>query len=269
MRNLMKLISITMLFVLLLSGCGTTLNEPGTKDAPKEGGLPSNTIEELYTFRAEVIEGGTTLLITPSEESNEARSSDKMSVSLNGATIVNEVGESITAEDLQAGDILMITYNGMIAESYPAQIGATKIEKVDHNNLLDGYFALIDDIYQEDDGLNSDIDTIALDTSEWINLTDIEKEMLFAKVKEAYGFEVLEGTYDELAEQGLIDKENLSFPKGVLIKISEMTYDENKEVINCSISKWRSGLGAIGADDVSAELKDGTWKITKEGNWIS
>ena len=162
-----------------------------------------------------------------------------------------------------------MTYNGVIMESYPAQITATKVEKVDHNNLLDGYLALIDNIYQEDSGLNNDIQKIALDTSEWINLTSIEKEMILAKVKSAYGLEILEGTYEELADQNIIDKENLFFPDGILIKISEITYDENKEVIKCAISKWRSGTGAIGADDVTAVLKEESWEITKEGNWIS
>ncbi len=269
MNRIIKLIFILMLTIIVLGGCGTKEDLPNTMEPSTSDQSPTGNGEELYSFRAEIIELGNTLLITPSAESNEAKSSDRISVSFGDAALVDEKGKTITAEDLLVGDILVISYNGVILESYPAQITASKIEKVDHNNLLEGYLSLIDDIYRVDDGLNSDITTIALDTSAWINLTDIEKEMIFAKVKEAYGFEVVEGTFEELSEQGMIDKENLYFPTGILIEISEMMYDEDKGKITCAISKWRSGLGAIGASEVTAVLKDGSWEITKKGNWIS
>ena len=263
MRKLSGLIMITMILTLLFVGCGTLEEDTGVKKAP----IDQN--KEQYSFRAEVLESGASLLVTPSKDSNEAKSSDKISVGQNDATIVDESGEAMTMDQLKVGDILVITYNGMIAESYPAQIGADRIERVDHDNLLDGYLALIDDIYQVDEGLNSEIDTIAFDTSEWIELTKTLKELIFQKVKETYGYEVIEGTFEELKEQGLIDEDNLYFPKGILIKITKMEYDKDKEEITCSIEKWRSGLGAIGAEEVTATLKDGKWSITKEGNWIS
>ncbi len=269
MKKIIKLLSILMIAIIVLGGCGTKEEVPDQGEPSTADQTPSGEGEETYSFQAEIIEVGTTLLITPGEDSNEARSSDKIAVSFGDATLVDEKGLTIASEELLVGDILVITYNGVILESYPAQITASRIEKIDHNNLIDGYLALIDDIYREDDGLNSDIKTIAFDTSAWINLTDIEKEMIFAKVKEAYGLEVIEGTFEELTEQGIIDKENLFFPEGVLIEISELAYDENKEEITCAISKWRSGLGAIGASEVTAVLVDGNWEITKDGNWIS
>jgi hypothetical protein len=269
MRRIIKLISILLIMAFVMSGCGTKEVVPNIEDDSQSDQTPVGDGEELYSFRAEIMEGGDTLLITPSEDSNEARSSDKISVNVTTAVLVDETGTTIKTEDLVVGDILVITYNGVILESYPAQITATKVEKVDHNNLIDGYLALIDDIYREDNGLNNDIKTIALDTSEWINLTDIEKEMILAKVRVAYGLEIIEGTYEELAEQKIVDSENLLFPDGILIKISKITYDENKEEIKCAISKWRSGDGAIGADDVTAVLKSNIWEITKEGKWIS
>lgn len=258
-----------MLLAFILGGCGTKEELPDNMEPVTSDQTPDGEGEELYSFRAEIIDIGDSLLITPGEDSNEARSSDKISVHFSDAVLVDESGATIQPEELLVGDILVISYNGVIAESYPAQITASKIEKVDHNNLIEGYLSLIDDIYQEDNGLNSDIKTIALDTTGWINLTDIEKEIIFTKLKETYGLDIIEGTFEELSEQGIIDKENLYFPDGILIEISELTYDENKEVITCAISKWRSGLGAIGASEVTAVLKDNKWEITKEGNWIS
>jgi hypothetical protein len=175
----------------------------------------------------------------------------------------------ITKEDILPGDYLVVTYNGGIDESYPAQIAASRIEVVDHNKLIDAYFALIEDIYNEDSGLNGNITTIAFDTRDWSLLTDIEKEIILEGVKTSYDFDVVTGTYDELAEQGLIDKEKLLFEKGILITISKLKYDEKQEKITCAMEKWRSGLGAVGSDKVTAQLEGKEWKVTKEGMWIS
>jgi hypothetical protein len=156
----------------------------------------------------------------------------------------------------------------MIAESYPAQITATAVEVIDHNLLIDGYLALIDDVYQEDSGLNSEITMIALDTTGWVELTEIEKEIIITQMKEIYEMDIIEGTFDELAEQGLIDEENLYFPEGVLIKIKEMVYNDKKETITCKIDKWRGGLGAIGWDATAKYLNE-EWVITRDNMWIS
>jgi hypothetical protein len=252
-----------MIFILIFSACSTR------EDTDVNTTPPISNSDELPTFQAEVIETGDYLLVAPNEDTNEARSSDKISVSLLNAKLVNKEGTDINLDELLVGDILIITYDGAIMESYPAQITASKVELIDHNNLLDGYLALIDDIYQMDNGLNGEIEMIAFDTSQWINLTNIGKEIIFAQVKESYGFEVIEGTYEELVEQELIEEENLYFPKGILIKLSNMEYNKDKEKITCAISKWRSGLGAIGSEDVTAEYDGTQWKISKEGMWIS
>lgn len=221
-----------------------------------------------YVFKAEVIESGNGLLVAPEEGSDAYRSSDKISVNINGAPILDESGDEMSVDQLKPGDLLMISYNGVILESYPAQIGASRIDYLGHNLLLDAYMASITDIYQEDSGLNGDIRMIAFDTTEWVDLTEIEKEIILSMVKEKYGFDTLQATFEELSEQGLIDKDNLYFPEGILIELKNMKWNEEEKVLKCSISKWRSGLGAIGAD-VEAEYDGGGWKLTKTGMWIS
>ena len=268
MKKFVYLFSLIFIFILL-TGCGTVENPLVARkvETPSDSGLAKQT--EVYTFQAEVINTEVPLLVAPDKDSNEARSSDKISVSVQSEDITNANGDTITLEDLKKGDFVTINYNGVILESYPAQITADSIAVVGHNVLYDGYMALIDDIYQEDSGLNGEIEMIALDTTGWTGLTDIQKEMIFSQVKEAYGFDTVEGTYDDLVEQGLINEDQLYFEKGILIKLSNMTYDEDKQTITCAISKWRSGLGAVGSDEVTAQLKDGTWNITKESRWIS
>ncbi len=261
---------ITVFFIsILLTGCGTIENPLVAKQtkSPEDTGLTKQ--EEVYTFQAEVLDADVSLLVAPDKDSNEARSSDKISVSIASENLKNANGDTITMEEVRSGDIVQITYQGVILESYPAQITADSIEVTGHNDLIDGYLALIDNIYQVDSGLNSEIEMIALDTTGWTGLTEIEKEMIFSLVQDAYGFETKEGTFDELAEQGLIDKDQLYFEKGILIKIEAMKYDEEKKKITCALSKWRGGDGAIGSNDVTAKFKDGVWDITQKDQWIS
>ncbi len=249
----------------LLGGCGkkASIGDTTDKIGPDNGEAP-----QYQSFLAEVIDTANGLLVTPEEGSDAYRSSDRIYVGINNAVIRDEEGKEMTAEELSAGDMVMIYYNGVIAESYPAQITASELEYIGRDLLLDGYMALIDDIYGEDSGLNGDITMIAFDTTEWVGLSEIEKEIILSLAKEKYGLDTLQGTFDELAEQGLIDKENLYFEKGILIELKVVEYQAEDTIIKCSVKKWRSGKGAIGAD-ATAEYTDGAWKITKTNPWIS
>ncbi len=273
MNKKIKFVMLCLVLILFAGGCGTiSSKQSGNNGAPNtQKGNEDNPDDEdsQVTFKAEVIEAGKSLLVTPDKDSSESKSSDKISVNITELLLKGLNGEDITLQDLKPGDILEITYNGVILESYPAQISSSNIKVVGHNNLIDGYLAIIDDIWNEDSGLNSEIEMITVDTTGWVDLTEIEKEIILAGMKEAYGFEVTVGTFDELADQGIIDKENLYFENGVHIVISDITYHEKPEKITYSVSKWRSGLGAVGSDGSKAELKDGKWIITKGSMWIS
>jgi hypothetical protein len=209
------------------------------------------------------------IMVAPDEKSNEVRSSDKIVLQMADAKVYDEEGELMEADDIEVDDIVKITYSGEIMESYPAQIICKKLKVIDHDILLDGYMAVIDDIYKLDDGLNAEITTIAVDTSTLTNLTEEEKERLLTMIGDKYGLTTIAGTFDELAEEGLIDKENLYFEEGIHIIIENPEYDRRSETLTCGIKKWRSGLGAIGADDVTAEFNGSTWEVTRKNEWIS
>lgn len=67
-------------------------------------------------FNAEVIEvNEQSILVKPDTDSNEIKSADKISVSLNFIS-------AVPVPDFEVGDRVRIIYNGEIAESYPAQI---------------------------------------------------------------------------------------------------------------------------------------------------
>lgn len=146
--------------------------------------------------------------------------------------------------------IMMIAVSGCSREA-PDTVGA--------------YTAVIDKLYNEDMALNSDIKYIAVDTSAIVNLSEEEKARLLKEI-EKYGYTVLDMTFDELEQEGYI--KDLYFKEGILFKIEDEAISSNS--ITMDVSKWRSGLGAIGYEDLKVEYKNGRWEITKTGSaWIS
>ncbi len=134
--------------------------------------------------------------------------------------------------------------------------------------LVDFYFNVLTELYESDEGLNSEIDTLAFDLTEANNLSEADKAALVERMGEQYGFATVCGTFEELCEQGYIDREKLYFPDGLLFRIDEVEV-KGKNRFTFGMSKWRSGLGAIGADDCKATGKNGVWSYTAGAMWIS
>mgnify|MGYP001283592478 CR=1 FL=1 len=79
--------------------------------------------KEEVSFVATVLEiNDSSLLVEPVEGSDELRSADKISVSTANAKILDSQDNEITIGDIVVGDKVEIVYDGVIAESYPAQI---------------------------------------------------------------------------------------------------------------------------------------------------
>ncbi len=221
-----------------------------------------------YVFNAVVIDNDNGLLVRPDVDSNEFKSSDKISVGTNNTIIYDENKKKVDLDEVQIGDSIKITYNGIIMESYPAQIAAEYINILESNLLISGYITIIDEIYKEDSGLNNDIGMIALNLTEIENLSEEDKEILLMKLYNMYGLEVKESTYEQLLKEGLITEKGFYFPSGILITISNSEYNESKKTLNYDIKKWRSGLGAVGYRG-KAEFNGEKWIISKENMWMS
>lgn len=77
-------------------------------------------VSYIYNMKAKIIEvNGSTLLLEPCAGEDELRSADRITVGYSEL----ELDESITAQFTQ-GSLVMVGYDGSIAESYPAQITA-------------------------------------------------------------------------------------------------------------------------------------------------
>ena len=84
------------------------------------------------TFSATINEASYgNILVAPVEGSEELSSSDLFSINITDTTkIIDALGKKTDQSSLEVGQTVEITYNGMIAESYPAQITADKIKIV-------------------------------------------------------------------------------------------------------------------------------------------
>lgn len=132
-------------------------------------------------------------------------------------------------------------------------------------DTVGAYTTVIDKLYNEDMALNSDIKYIAVDTSSIVNISEEEVSRLLKEI-EKYGYDVLDMTFEELEQEGYI--KDLYFEEGILFRIKDNVMSGSS--ITMDVSKWRSGLGAIGYDDLRVKYRDSKWEVTKTGTaWIS
>ena len=97
---------------------GAPQDAPASSETVPDGGVET----ARFTARVlEVKEDGAALLVEPLEGEAERGSADRIVVTVNGVV-----------PPLAAGDLVRITYDGMIQETYPAGIsGTVSIEKLD------------------------------------------------------------------------------------------------------------------------------------------
>ena len=177
---------------------------------------------------------------------------------------------TLTPEDatnLAAGTLVEVTYGGPILESWPAQFGGvTAVEAMaggfDDRCAL--YFQVLEDLWDVDPGLNSDLTYLGVDLSQ-TSLSESERSAVAWAFAGRHGGELLTGTWEELADQGYIDRENLYWEDGVLFSITEKEepvyfMPEGTAAVTFDAQKWRSGLGAYSfCDCTSVQSADGDW----------
>ncbi len=116
MKKILSII-LTLCFVFLLGACGADKQQ---NENPSED--PTNHDEEYnYTFEATVLQTGASSILVQTDDAQMLRSSDQYWTYL---------PEGVTGEDFAVGDTVKITFDGMIRETYPAQIDALAISIV-------------------------------------------------------------------------------------------------------------------------------------------
>lgn len=201
-------------------------------------------------------------------------------------------GEPASAGDLTDGMPLEIAFNGLVLESFPAQlgevysvsgfsIGSPQCPGGGYYDLCGLYLQALDDLWEKDPALNENISLVSLDLSQAPGgLLESEKAALVWRFGELHGAEALDLTFEELREQGYLTASSLSTPApeegedfsnlwyqwedGCLFSIRE-NHSHDAEcyalpVLFFDVEKWRTPLAAYCLYDCSALWPEmGTW----------
>ena len=167
---------------------------------------------------------------------------------------------------IQPGTLVEIIYDGNILETWPARFSGVSAQVVaggfDDRCAL--YLQVLEDLWEVDSGLNGDLTYIGVDLSQ-TSLSESERSAVAWAFAGRHGAELVTGTWEELADQGYIDRENLYWEDGVLFSITEKAepvyfMPEGMAAVTFDAEKWRSGLGAyFFCDCTSTQDGGGHW----------
>lgn len=200
----------------------------------------------------------------------DGNSGDVYRVGLSNVSVIDENGNEISGDEIKRGSMLEIVFNGNIEETFPAGLsGVTEIRvrEGEFDDLCNLYLNVLEDLWEVDSGLNSDIVMAGMDLS-GTSLSFAEQSAVSWHFGEIHGLEMVQGTFEELAEWGYINKEELYFKDGCLFSITEKGTEEKEDEreITFEAEKWRSGLGAYYfLDCTSRRNKTGQWETYKRG----
>lgn len=213
-------------------------------------------------------------------------------LSVNGAAEIPIFLDSrpAQADALEDGMMVEISFDGTVLESYPAQfgnvyslsgysLGTEQNPCGSYYDLCGLYLQVLDDLWNRDPGLNSNISYVSVDLSEAPGgLTAGEREAVAWIFGCAHQTEALSLTLEELAEQGYL-KEALpgnenklyEWEDGVLFRIdsgeSEEEVSYSLPVLKFNARKWRSPSGAYFFGDCMAVWPEmGTWSSYEIGD---
>ena len=127
------------------------------------------------------------------------------------------------------------------------------------------YYTVFTDLYANDPALNSEITYIALDLTK----SQLADQTRLIALMESYcqknRFTLLQDTIEGLTEKGYI--KDFYFEEGIVVAFDDKQLDQVSLIT--AAQKWRSGLGAIGAD-YRVQFRNNAWEIaTKANEWIS
>ena len=150
------------------------------------------------------------------------------------------------------------------AQPRPASAGSSTVDTENTNirtDVCELYLLVLEDLWNADPGLNDGISQIGIDLSKLSYLTELEKETVMHEFASKHNLPFIAGTWEELCEQGYIDKDNLYWEDGLFFSIkTNEDGDSDPEHTAFDAQKWRSGLGAYFFGQCTAQKNaDGKW----------
>lgn len=266
MKKLVKLLALTMVLLALI-GCAKDKTPSGPYTDPE----PDIEAPEAPTEISQPEEWDG----KPEQSPMATMTCRVIQVSDNGLTLAKldggygdvydmAYGSANVEGDPQVGSVVTVTYEYLM-ESYPAQLGTVTdvVTEDGFDDLCALYMGAIEDMWDTDPALNADIEYLGIDLSE-TSLSEAEQSAIAWILSGKYGLEPVQGTFDELAEQGYIDKENLYWEDGCMFIIQET--ERTDKSVTFDMEKWRSGLGALFYNDCQSKRDShGHWKEYSTG----
>jgi len=167
----------------------------------------------------------------------------------------------------------------MIMESYPPQLGDPSLRlKEKGTSTLPMLEEIFYELWERDEGLNDNLNLIAVDLDKINVISDIEKEA-FIKILDNYMYtnhdiSVIASNYEKLKSENMLApysdiKNSYHFENGLLFSFDAQE-DTSIPVTSFSmtVSKWRSPLGAYGFT-INSKLKNDEWTYKIENEFIS
>ena len=197
--------------------------------------------------------------------------------------------EEAGADALADGMLVQVRWNGLVMESYPAQLGEVYALEADSGQTDDRcglWLAVLEDLWAVDGGLNGGITQVGVDLSQVPDLTPAERGAVAWAFGTAHGVSAVTGTLEELWEQGYftpMTQPEEGYPDSLALYEWEdgvhFAIDVDEEavwslpslgegeqppvLVAFDAQKWRSGLGAYFFGDCVAQRgEDGSWSYT-------
>lgn len=227
-----------------------------------------NTEESVSVLAAKVmdVDGSSVLLANMAEDAGVG---DIYLINTSSADVADKDGNPRDTDSLKPGMLVDVAYDGTIQESYPMGLGGVSriILKEQGDDIAGLYRTVVDDLYEVDPGLNDNAEIFAFDLTSVSNITEAEKAALIYMIGNDYRVQSMAATFDELSEQGYIDKDKKYFEKGLLFIIEDNAVSGDSFTFDAQ--KWRSGLGAYFFVDYTASKTSQGWSYTIGSEMIS
>ena len=271
MKASVKALPPALLALALLAGCGTSAGSAAAPTPmPPESVPPTDDLPgvEMWEMTCRIVDGAENGALMLAEGEDGPYDGTGIYAFAVGDTPVWIDGEEKTAADLTDGMLVTVTWNGMVAESYPGQLGTVYALSADSGDTDDRcglYLQVLEDLWETDPGLNTGLQELAVDFSGLADLTESEKAALAWEFGSAHGLMPITGTWEELVEQGHIDGENLVWNgSGCLFTLTGSAEE------GFQAEKWASGLGAYFFTGCTARKSaDGAWTYEVGGHAIA
>lgn len=254
-----RILPLLLMLCVTLAACAQAANSPAGADPAAsgdgEGGGSAQTEGTVTTCR--IVDG--------------AEEGELLLADLNGAEngvymlSVKDIpltvdGQAADCDALADGMTVEVNHSGTVLESYPAQFAQVYSLRAQtppgggFTDLCGLWLKVLDDLWNTDPGLNGmesggTVPYVGVDLSRAPgDLTAAEKSAVAWRFGQLHGAEALMGTFDDLAEQGYLDRQQLFWEDGVLFSIAA---DESQDgaayslpVLKFDAEKWRGGDGA-------------------------